>query len=415
MLRLTAALAALAFLLLPASHAPAEEAPKPSPLACSIDFEGGSGIVESIDQQARMIQLRPSEHKDRGWDCWWFVKVSGIRPGETIGIDMGGRMGNWSKPERAAFSLDGKTWRRTAPGTQEGKRIAYRQKIDAEEAFFAWGPPFLPGDAKRLVDRAAGDCRWAEAFELCRSREGRSVPALRVVQPGASDAERFGVWINARQHAWESGSSWVAQGLIDWLISEDPRAQALRKRAAVTVVPIMDVDNVARGAGGKMQKPHDHNRDWCDDPHWPEVRAAIAAIRQMDAAGRFDLYLDLHNPGKNDKRPFFYLPGAELMGKLRKVNMERMIDAVRAEMAEPMKLADRMKQSGPGYDPNWRKISGSWVAANTQPHVVGLCLETPWDTPHSTIGGYRTVGRQLGLAVERYLRQNPRKRPDEAR
>lgn len=60
----------------------------------------------------------------------------------------------------------------------------------------------------------------------------------------------------------------------------------------------------------------------------------------------------------------------------------------------------------------WWAISNSWVAAHTRPHVVAMCLETPWDTPHSTTDGYRAVGRQLGLAMERYFRQNPRVAPD---
>jgi len=37
-------------------------------------------------------------------------------------------------------------------------------------------------------------------------------------------------------------------------------------------------------------------------------------------------------------------------------------------------------------------------------HVVAVTLETSWNTPHSTTEGYRTVGRQQGLAIERYLR-----------
>jgi hypothetical protein len=377
-------------------------------LVCTSSFEGGSGVVESIDQQTRTVRIRPAEHKDRGWTCWWYVRVTGIRRGETIAVDLGGGLGDWAKPDRAAFSTDGRTWAHTAPGQRGPQRIVYRQKVDAGQAWFAWGPPFVPSDARRLVTETAGRCRFAEAFELCRTREGRPVPALRIAQPGAGDEQRFGVWIVARQHAWETGGSWVARGLVDWLSSGDPRAEALRKKSLVTVVPIMDVDNVFLGAGGKNQKPHDHNRDWSDQPHWPSVGAAVAGIKKMDSRGRFDLFLDLHNPGRGDRRPFFFLPPESLMGELGQSNQKRFLDAVRAEFAGPLKLADKMKVSGPGYDPGWQRISNTWVAAHTRPHGVAMCLETPWDTPHSTAEGYLAVGRQLGLAVERYFRENPR-------
>ncbi|MGV3756167.1 MAG: hypothetical protein ACO1QS_12365 [Verrucomicrobiota bacterium] len=46
-----------------------------------------------------------------------------------------------------------------------------------------------------------------------------------------------------------------------------------------------------------------------------------------------------------------------------------------------------------------------WVTANGNPDTVAACLETSWNTPHSTTEGYRTVGKQLGQAVTSYLRQ----------
>ena len=379
-----------------------------APLACTSDFEGGSGTVQSIDQAARVIRITPTAHKDRGWVCWWYVRVRGIRPGETITLEVASKFGAWAKPERAAFSTDNRTWVHTAPAKREKGRIEYRQKVDAPVAWFAWGPRFVPSDAEKLLAEVAKQSPFAEQFELCRTREGRPVPALRVSQPGADDAARYGVWINARQHAWESGSSWVCRGLIEWLVSDDPRAAALRKKSLLTIVPIMDVDNTLRGAGGKQQKPHDHNRDWCDKPHWPSVGAAIERIKGLDEQGRFDLYVDLHNPGAGDRQPFFFTSPKDLLKELGRRNQERFLQCARAEITGPMKLGSKRPESGPGYDPLWKQISNTWVAAHARPHVVALCLETSWDTPHSTTDGYLAVGRQLGLAVERYFRENPR-------
>jgi hypothetical protein len=36
-------------------------------------------------------------------------------------------------------------------------------------------------------------------------------------------------------------------------------------------------------------------------------------------------------------------------------------------------------------------------------HTLAACLETSWNTRHSTTEGYRTVGRQLGEALAAYL------------
>lgn len=370
-------------------------------LSIDIDFESGSGVVEKIDQDARVIRMSPSPHKGRGWDCWWFIRVNGITKGETITIDLGGGYGTWAQPDRATFSIDGKTWLHTSPGKRAGKRINYRQKIDATHAWFAWGPPFTPADANALVSRISESSPHAEAIELCKTREDRPVPGLIIKQNGLPDIERHGIWINARQHAWESGSSWVCRSLIEWLVGDDKRAETLRKKSIVYIIPIMDIDNVACGAGGKNQAPHDHNRDWQENPHWNSVKAAIQIINEMK---RFDLFIDLHNPGRNDRQPFYYLPSNELISDKSKRNHQRFLSAAKAEITGPLKLAAKPRITGRNYDKLWRRISKNWIVTNTADHVVAVTLETSWNTPHSTTDGYMTVGRQQGLAIERYLR-----------
>lgn len=375
------------------------------PLAVSTDFPGGSAHVETIDQAKRLIRLAPTPHKDRGWACWWYFKVEGVKPGETIGVNVG--EAPWATPDRATFSLDGRTWRHTGPGEREGKRITYRQRIDAKDAWFAWGPPFVPADAERLVEEAARSPH-AEAFVLCQTRENRVTPALRISEGEGRPEERFGIWIHARQHAWESGSSWVARGLVDWILSDAPEAAALRQKAVITVVPIMDIDNVHRGAGGKNQVPQDHNRDWTDEPHWRAVAAAQQEILGMDADGRFDLFIDLHNPGANNREPYFYIPPDELLSARGRRNLERFLSAARAEMTGPLTFKGRTVVSGAKYDPKWQAISKNWVATRCGDHVVSVTLETAWNTPNSTTAGYEQVGRELGQAIERYLRDDVR-------
>jgi len=374
-------------------------------LTVTSDFEGGSGVVESIDPDEAVTPPAPTPHQARGWICWWRIKVSGITPGQMITVDLGGGRGVWGMPRQAAFSTDGRSWRQTSPGVNKGKRIIYKQQIDAKQVWFAWGPRFAPSDAQALVDRVAKQSEWAQAFELCKTREGRPVPALRIRQPGVADDQRFGIWINARQHAWESGSSWVCRGLIQWLVSDDARAESLRKRADITVVPIMDIDNTAVGAGGKGQSPHDHNRDWFEQAHWPAVRAAMQRIKAMDQAGRFDLYIDLHNPGPGDRQPFYFVAPDELLSDRGKRNLTWFVQDARAEITGPMKLAANVRVSGSNYDKNWKRISKNWVMFNARDHVVAVTLETSWNTPNSTTDGYMTVGRQQGLAIERYLRR----------
>lgn len=380
----------------------AGESPARSTLEVRSDFPGGSAQVGTIDQARRAIHVQPADHPDRGWRCWWYFKVTGIEPGETITVEVTGD--GFTLPDRAAVSLDDRTWTQTAPGRRGDRTMTWTHRVDAREAYFAWGPPYLPSHTADLVARSTKACPAAVAFDLCRTPEGRPVRGLRVSEADEADCGRRGVWIQARQHAWESGSSWVCDGLTDWLVSADPRAAALRRRALVVVVPILDVDNVVRGAGGKNERPQDHNRDWSDSPHWPAVRAAMAEVRRMDAGRQFALFVDLHNPGAADKTPNFYTSPADLQTGLQRLALERFLKAAKAEVTGPLAFTGKVTESGPKYDKDWERIAKNWVYRNTNDRVVAVSLETPWNTPHSTVDGYRRMGQEMGLAIERFLR-----------
>lgn len=355
-------------------------------IAVKADFPGGSVRVEAIE--GATIKVLPALHKDRGWTCWWYFKVEGATPGAALTVDVGG--GVWATPSQAAISVDDRKWTSTSPGKRSKDRIAYDIQAPAAAFWLAWGPPFTLRHARELLGE--------RAFELCKSRDGHSVPALRIKEGEPKHA----IWIQAGQHAWESGARWVGRGFFEWVTSDDPRAAALRKSTEIVYVPIMDVDNVERGAGGKQCKPQDHNRDWSDDPHWPEVRAAQAEIKTMGS--RFRLFIDLHNPGANEPRPYYFTSPPELLPEAGRRNLDRFLQASVAEITGPLKILEKTKESGKSYDKDWERISKNWVSTRMGEGVVAVTLETSWNTPNSTTEGYRQIGRELGLAIERYLR-----------
>jgi hypothetical protein len=392
-------------LLLLATSCGTVEPDAPPPLRASVDFPGGSATFLDVDSETRTIRLESGNHPGRGSFSGWFFKVDGLRPGERLRIDMVVR-GTFGKrertPDRAVVSWDGRSWRPTEPGIRTDSGILYAVVAESSQAWFAWAPPYQLQQAREAVSRSH-PC--ARAFELCTSAEGRSVPGVEITQTDAPD--RYGIWIQARQHAWECVSSWVAQGFLDWILSDDPRAEALRKKALIVVIPIMDVDNVERGAGGKGQLPNDHNQDWSDEPHWPEVRAAIGRIRKLSDAGRFDVFIDSHNPWAGTAAPMFMTPPPERISERRRGHLDRFLGAVREEMTGPLRFSGETNPDTTSR-PRWDRNSKNWVVTHTPDHVVSVTLETAWNTPHASPENYLRVGRELGLSLERYFRAPPR-------
>ncbi len=60
-------------------------------------------------------------------------------------------------------------------------------------------------------------------------------------------AERPSIILTGRVHPGESNSSYIMEGLIDFLISNDPGALALRNRFVFKIVPMLNPDGVIIG------------------------------------------------------------------------------------------------------------------------------------------------------------------------
>jgi len=214
--------------------------------------------------------------------------------------------------------------------------------------------------------------------------------------------QRPGVWILARQHAWESGGTWVGVGLAEWLAGNSESAQWVRQNAEVFFVPVMDVDHVATGDGGKECIPQDPNQDWSANPHWPEVAAVEKGVLALAKEGRMDLLLDLHNPGATATQVTLWLTPTNYLGAQAAANQNQLFTIVSREVTEPLSVAAEPHWDGPG--PHWPTLSCPWVYEHANPQTVAITVETAWNTPVGTTTGYRAVGQRLGVAMASYLR-----------
>jgi hypothetical protein len=392
-------------------------------LTVSTNFEGGSARVIAINADAQVVRVMPAGDPDRGWPCWWFLRADGLDPAKPLTLEVVGNTlpvhgdgdapmkplaANWSLPAQAAFSTNGTNWKQTAPGERQGKTTRYRLEAGATSLWLAWGPPFTWSDARTFVADAARTNRFAKAFTLARSREGRDVPALQISEGETPAARRPAIWVFARQHAWESGGTWVGIGFAEWLLGNDERAKRLRAGTEIFFVPIMDVDRVVTGDGGKQSLPQDHNRDWTPTPHWPEVAAVQQRVLALAREERMALLVDLHNPGASAKRVDLWITPTNHLGALAARNQTRLFEAVCREITTPIPVKPEPHWDGPGkgwWEQAWHTLTCTWTYEHANPHTVAITVETPWNTPSSTAEGYRAVGQGLGRAIELYFRE----------
>lgn len=383
-------------------------------LRVSTNFEGGNAEVVRLDQTTRTLRIMPQLHEGRGWPCWWFLKLDGLTPGQTVTLEVQAqtkpfREGQvlaaaWCQPKHAWLSSDGESWAPSDAGTLSPDEVmVYQIKPTAASLSLAWGPPFVPADAEKLLTEIAQKLPDAQRFELAKTRQGRPVNGIRI---GAEDAPHQ-VWVGSRQHAWEAGGSQVGRGFIRWYASDE--AAALRSKTCLHYIPIMDVDNAALGAGGKEAIPRDHNRDWADKPVYPEVAAAQRMIREVHTKKGLDVFIDLHNPGAGDGIFFFGPFAFERMTGIQQRNYQRWITLAAENIIHPRKVEPKYRFASYVKTEEERgRMSSGWVRAHTADSTISVTLETGWNSPLMSVEGYSGIGAGLGRTLATYLGENPR-------
>jgi hypothetical protein len=136
-----------------------------------------------------------------------------------------------------------------------------------------------------------------EISSIGRTVAGRDLEMIRIGDAAAP----YRVFVRARAHPWESGSSWVAQGLIQQLLKQDENAKKFLKVFSLSILPMANKDGVARGGTRFNLNGKDLNRNW-DAPADPRLAPENAALEQwlegaIAAGRRPHLAIELHNDG----------------------------------------------------------------------------------------------------------------------
>jgi hypothetical protein len=134
--------------------------------------------------------------------------------------------------------------------------------------------------------------------------QGRDLHLVTVTNFERPDEDKKTVWLQARQHAWETGTSYVMEGALRFVTSDDPLARELRKQVVFKFTPMMDPDGCATGKVRFNANGYDVNRHWDEVDlrrkeyleRMPEIWYVKKAILgHVDAHHTIDLLLNLHN------------------------------------------------------------------------------------------------------------------------
>lgn len=310
---------ALLSCLLLAAFAVAAESPRaqsPAPVRFNTAFEGASlARVEQVsDTNFRVYLEGQQDMRGRNRQATWiYFRMDGVKDRDltiTLTGYLPGEYNDRPAPHMTAeavpvYSHDGQTWH-YFPGhdwDNTAKEGTVRIRAENDSLWIATTPPYTHSRLVALLDEI-GRSPHARVETMGRSVHGRDLPLVTVTNLAVPDTAKKTIWLQARQHAWESLTSYIMEGALTFVVSDDPAAQRLRDTCVMVFTPMLDPDGCASGGVRFNANGYDVNRHWDEvdlrDPIWlkraPEIWYPKKAVRDFVASGRrIDLMVNLHN------------------------------------------------------------------------------------------------------------------------
>ncbi len=278
-------------------------------------FEAGSaGRVETVSENHIRVAVigETDQGKRNRQPSWFYFRLDGAAGREVI-IELDQLHGeyNYKKHDgsglrnmKPVYSYDNLTWTHFDSSEWDAKSssIKVRLKPAKDRVWIARQPPYTTAHLERLLKEIGGS-KYLKREVVGKTAGGRPILLLTVTNPAAPDQNKKVIWLMARQHAWESGTSWVCEGALRFLVSADPAAARIRDGYVFKIFPMADPDGVVRGGVRFNAYGYDLNRNWdtADPQRMPEIFAQRKAMLEwIDRGGRMDLFVSLHNTESAD-------------------------------------------------------------------------------------------------------------------
>jgi len=262
----------------------------------SNDCQGENIEVVRITENEVIIHYEHRENtRDDSWPYWAF-HADGLPSREITfrfsdgSVDASGAYRYDDEvvgPFGPAVSFNGVDWEWLgAESAPDHKAFKYANKDGHERVYFFMYLGYRPQNLELFINKHKNNPLFNTSV-LTVSEKGADVPLFEI---GKSEA-KYHFLLTSRHHSGETVGSYVLEGFLEYLLKG---GGFVAEHFMAHVVPFVDYDGVVCGDPGNTRLPHNHNRDYIDEP----VYASVRAIKALADKYEISVALDFHCPVK---------------------------------------------------------------------------------------------------------------------
>lgn len=335
----------------------------------STAFEGGAiGLIEPLGETAfRVHVLGQQDERGRNRAATWYCFRMDHVAGRELTITLTDFVGEYNdvpgscpmnEKIRPAMSEDGQTWGHAEDMTwdNEKKEATVRLKPTRDSVWLATQALYPHSRLVGLVEELK-QSPYARVEVIGKSVQGRDLFLVTITDFDRPDTDKKTVWMQARQHAWEGGTSYVAEGAMRFAVSDSAEARELRSKTVCVFTPMVAVDGCALGLPRFNVHGYDPNRHWDEvnlrDKRYLELMPEVwyfkkAALDHVARGGRIDLMINLHNTETGE---YVATQASDASSQTKmKAMYERLLAGTSFDPSPPQQLRTNERASG---NTNW--------------------------------------------------------------
>ena len=330
------------------------------------DFENTTlGKVKEIGPDEFYIYAFP-EDKPHSDFLWFHFRVEGCQDREItfhvnpapFSKDKTGGNGTRSP----VMSYDGDIWTgiEDKSWNEDGTVLTFKQRFTQSSAWIASFFPFTAEHITRFIERHKSS-PYFKAAVFGKTKEARDMRMYTITDPGVPEADKRIIMFTTLQHDLETTGAMAQEGICEFVLSDDPRADKLRKSFVFYIIPMMDPDGI--GKGNLYCPVGNLNRQWGQGTT-AETTNVEKFVRDLGARGRkIDLFMDFHGWCTPERTTIFMVCGKEITDEVTEKDAVRLAETIKPRLTGKVSIPVWRKriETVTGITSDLNRLSCGWM------------------------------------------------------